>query len=156
MTSELAVFFSAMTPVLDLKLAIPLGLKFGLSKTTIFLFSVAGGMVPAALTLWLLEPVSSSLRKRSKKIDIFFTKLFEKTRKEHSKNFNRYGSIFLLLFIVLPLPGSGSTGGAIVSFVFGLDPWKALSLIALGISIGALLILAGFSSIFATLNFFAS
>lgn len=155
MYAELTVFFSAMTPFLDLKLAIPLGHSFGLSAPTIFLFSVAGSIVPAALTLKFIDPVSKFARKHSKKMDKFFAHLFDKTRKDHSKKFQRYGAIFLVAFVALPLPGSGSVGGSIIAFLFGVDYWKALALISLGIAITGGLLLAGFESVFKLLDLFA-
>lgn len=155
MYAELTVFFSAMTPFLDLKLAIPLGHSFGLSAPTIFLFSVAGSIVPAAIALKVIDPLSKFARRHSPKMDRFFEHLFEKTRKEHSKKFKKYGAIFLVAFIALPLPGSGSVGGSIVAFLFGVDYWKALALISLGVAITGALLLAGFESVFKILDLFA-
>lgn len=155
MTAELAVFFSAMTPFLDLKLAIPLGHQLGLSAPSIFLFSTAGAIVPAAIFLKIIGPLSDYARKHSKRMDKFFTNLFEKTRKSHSKKFKRYGALFLVAFIALPFPGSGSVGGSAVAFLFGVDYWKALAMIALGVTIADIVILAGFESIFKILDIFA-
>ncbi|MDA1060311.1 MAG: small multi-drug export protein [bacterium] len=154
MTTELIIFFSAMIPFLELKIAIPLGAKFGLSTTSTFLFAVAGSIVPAALMLALIGPISNYLRKKSIKIDSFFEKLFHRTRKEHSKKFQRYGAIFLITVVAIPLPGSGSGAGALIAFLFGVDYWKALSLIATGTAIGAMLLIAGFESVFAILDLF--
>lgn len=156
MIPEISVFFTAMLPFVDIKLAIPLGLKLGLSSISTFLFAVAGNMVPAAAAIFLLGPVSNCLRRRFKSIDHFFEKLFRKTRKEHSKKFERYGDLFLVIFVAAPLPGSGSFGGAVAAFIFGLDPWKSLTFITLGSSIAALFILGGFESFFAILNHFSS
>jgi len=155
MNTELIVFFTAMLPFLELKLAIPLGLDFGLSRATTFLFAVSGTIVPAAISLALIGPISNFLRKNSEYMNHFFEKLFNKTRKHHSLKFQRYGAIFLLAFVAIPLPGSGSVAGTIIAFLFGVDYWKALSLIAAGTAIAGILVLAGFESIFAILNLFA-
>ena len=87
MTTEIIVFLTAMIPFLELKLAIPLGLEFGLSRASTFLFAVSGTIVPAAISLALISPVSNLLRKKSEKMNLFFEKLFNKTRKEHSLRF---------------------------------------------------------------------
>ena len=88
-------------------------------------------------------------------VDKFFENLFNKTRKEHSKKFKRYGTIFLIALVGIPLPGSGAGTGALVAFLFGVEYWKALSLIFLGVIIGGILVTAGFGSIFAILDLFA-
>ncbi len=155
MYAEITVFFSAMTPLLDLKLAIPLGHQLGLSAPTTFLFAVAGSIVPAAIVLRILGPLTEYGKKKSEKVNKFLENLFDKTRKEHSHRFKRYGAIFLVAFIALPLPGSGAAGGAIMAFLFGVDYWKALALISLGLTITAALLLAGFESIFKILDIVA-
>ncbi|MEK7126689.1 MAG: small multi-drug export protein, partial [Patescibacteria group bacterium] len=86
LTKELIVFFSAMTPGLDLKIAIPIGLGMGLSLTTTLLFAIPGMTVPGAVTLAVLGPLSKWAMKKSQKLNNFLTKLFKKTRSTHSKN----------------------------------------------------------------------
>lgn len=147
MIPELIIFFSSMTP-LDLKLSIPLGLKLGLSLPTTFLFAVSGTILPAAILLAIINPLSKFLRKKYKFMDNFFEKLFQKTRKDHSKKFERYGEVFILLIVGIPIiPGNGAGAGALIAFLFGVDYWKALTLIVIGAIISGILISVGASSI---------
>ncbi|MFH1533940.1 MAG: small multi-drug export protein [Nitrospirota bacterium] len=154
MVPELIVFFTAMAPFLELKLAIPVGMSFGLSTTTIFLFAVPGAILPGAIMLALIGPISRFLRKRSQYMDRFFEKLFNKTRKEHTKRFNRYEAILIIILIAIPLPGSGTSVAALIAFVFGVDYWKSITLMLIGTIIGAILVTAGFGSIFKILDLF--
>jgi uncharacterized membrane protein len=154
MAPELIVFFTAMAPFLELKLAIPVGMGFGLSTTTILLFAVPGAILPGAIMLALIGPISNFLRKKSKFMDNFFEKLFKKTRKDHSKRFNRYEAVLLVILIATPLPGSGTSVAALISFVFGVDYWKSIALMLTGTIIGAMLVTAGFGSIFKILDLF--
>jgi len=153
MLPELKVFLAAMTP-LDLKLAIPLGLNLGLSSVSTFLFATFGTIVPAAIILAVTDPVIKWLRLRHPKLDKFFDKLFHKTRKEHSKKFARYGALFLFAIIALPLPGGGANMGAFIAFLFGVDYWKAFTLIVVGTAACAMLILGGVGSVIAISNYF--
>lgn len=155
MAPEIQVMLAAMIPFVDLKLAIPLGLQYGLSTTTTFLFAVIGAIIPPSIALAVIGPVSIWLRKRSKYIDALFERLFDKTRKEHTKRFNRYGAIFLIAFVALPIPGSGSIAGALIAFLFGINYWKALGLISIGVTIAGVFLTAGVGSIFAILDLFA-
>lgn len=151
---ELITFFAAMLPFVELKLAIPLGRELGLSTTTTFLFATSGSLLPAALMLALLGPVSEFCRKHSKFLEKFLTNLFSKTRNEHRTKFKKYGTLFLILFVAIPLPGSGSATGALIAFIFGVDYWKAITLIFVGTAIAASLLLMGINSVFAILNLF--
>lgn len=154
MSEELITFFSAMIPFLDLKLAIPLGRELGLSSTNSLLFAVAGNVVPSAILLAILEPLGKWAQKKSKFIHNILNKTFEKTRKDHSKRFQRYGALFLIAFVALPIPGSGSASSAILAFLFGVDYWKALSLIFIGILIAGVVISAGLQSLTALFGLF--
>lgn len=147
MPHELTVFFAAMTPLLNLKLAIPLGIKLGLSNLSTVIFAVAGTIIPAAIILAIIEPVSLFSRKKSQYIDKFFQKLFHTTHKQNSKLFQRFGALILILIVAIPLPGFGSVEGAIIAFIFGVEYWKAISYITLGVVISALLLTAGVESI---------
>jgi uncharacterized membrane protein len=154
MIPELIVFFTAMIPFIELKLSIPLGLELGLSSTTTFLFSMAGAIIPPTIILAIIGPLSTWGRKRSKFLNKFFKNLFRKTRKDHSKKFNRYGSLFIIALIAIPIPGSGSATGAIVAFIFGVDYWKSVSMVCAGVACSAILLTAGFESVFAILDLF--
>ncbi|MBI4235416.1 small multi-drug export protein [Candidatus Peregrinibacteria bacterium] len=154
MQNELTVFFTAMIPFLDLKLAIPLGTGLGLSATSSLIFATAGTIIPGALILWLIGPITNFLCKKSKTINNFFKKLFHKTRKEHSKNFTRYGALFLILFVAIPIPGSSAGAGALLAFLFGVDYWKALSLIFIGVVLSGIIVTAGTESVIALASLF--
>lgn len=154
---ELAVFFTAMTPFVDLKLSIPLGKELGLSVPITLLFSIAGNIIPAALTLAAIKPLTEYARNHSPKMNRILTKIFEKTRESHSKyadKFRKFGVIFLAIFIALPLPGSGTIGGSFLAFIMGLDYWKALASITAGIVLAAIFISAGVESITAIWHYF--
>ena len=56
---RLWTFLTAMTPVGELRAAIPLGLgKFGLGVIETYIIAVIGNMVPVVAILWILEPIS--------------------------------------------------------------------------------------------------
>ncbi|MFA5948005.1 MAG: small multi-drug export protein [Candidatus Gracilibacteria bacterium] len=153
MSPELKILIISLIPFLD-KIAVPYGIELNLSAPTIFLFSLTGNVILTAGILYLLGPISNFLRKKSTKMDDFFEKLFNKTRKEHTKKFDRYGALMLILFVASPLPGSGSIAGSVIAFVFGINYFKALALISLGSAGGILLMIAGFTSIFAIFDLF--
>ncbi|MBL4694094.1 small multi-drug export protein [Candidatus Gracilibacteria bacterium] len=154
MPPELTVFFTAMTPLLEIKLAIPVGLKLGLSTTSTLLFATAGNLTFSAVALGIAPWLTKFARTNSQYMDQFAEKLFAKTRKHHSKNFERYGSIIIMTLVAVPLPGSGAGMGALIAFVFGLEYWKTMGLLAIGDIIAAMLLVVGFDSFFKLLDVF--
>ncbi len=152
MLPELKIFFAAMTPFVELKFAIPLGIKLGLSSTSTFIFASTGTIIPSALGLAIAEPASKFLMQHSEFTNKTLTRIFDKTRNHHTKNFDRYGALFIFLFVAVPLPGSGAAMGALIAFIFGVEYWKAFFLFTTGTAVASYLLLTGFESAFAALN----
>jgi len=148
MKPELVTFMSALTPFVEMKLAIPLGRELGLSITSTLIFAISGTIIPAAINLALIGPITKYLSKKSIRFRHFIEKIFKKTRHKHNEKFEKYGELFVLLFVAIPLPGSGAVSGSTLAFLFGLDYWKALTLIIIGTVIGAILLTAGIESVF--------
>jgi uncharacterized membrane protein len=123
----LRAFFIAMVPILELRGAIPLAHNsWGMPLPQAYIWAVIGNMVPIPFVLLFLEPVSDWLRKRSDRIDRFFTWLFARTRRKHSKTFERWRDVALCVFVGIPLPGTGAWSGALAAFVFDVPFWPAL------------------------------
>lgn len=152
---ELQVFFLAMLPITELRAAIPVGITLlNLPAEGAFIWGVLGNIIPTLMILLFLSPVCTFLIEHSKFFNKLFTKLFEKTRDKHTKNFERYGTFFLFLFVAIPLPGSGGWTGALIAFLFGISFWRAAMAISLGIATAGLLITVGVGSIAALINTF--
>lgn len=130
---QLITFIVAMVPIFELRGAVPLAIfALDLPVFDAFFWSVLGNAIAGALVVLLLEPVSNALRVL-KPFDWFFDWLFERTRRNHTKRFERYRDFALFLFVAIPLPMTGAWSGAAAAFVFGVN-WKtAVPIITLGV-----------------------
>ena len=140
---EIATALVAMLPIGELRGAIPFALAvYDIPFWRIFVSALVGNIIVVVLLLWLLEPVSKFLMKHSKLMKRFFTWLFERTRKKHSKSVERWEELALILFVAIPLPVTGGWTGALMAFVFGISFKKALPLIILGLIIAGVIVSA--------------
>ncbi len=138
---ELAVFIISMLPISELRGAIPAALAvYHLNPLQTYVIAVAGNMIPVILILKYIEPVSEYLMRRSKIFHNFFIWLFKRTRKKHSRSFEKWGALALIAFVAIPLPATGGWSGALAAFVFGIPPKKALPLILLGVMIAGVIV----------------
>ena len=152
---EITTFLIAMTPVGELRAAIPWGITFGqLSDWEAFLFAVLGNIFVAILVVLLLPMTAQFASKHSNFIDNILQKIFSKTRKKHSKNFLRFEELFLIILVAIPLPGSGAYTGAIIAWIFGVKPKVAIPLISLGILIAGIVMIGAWNSFTAFSKFF--
>ncbi|MCK5566815.1 MAG: small multi-drug export protein [Actinomycetia bacterium] len=134
-------FFTAMTPIGELRASIPIALgSYGMGIIETYIISVIGNLVPVIAILWILEPVSRFLIKRFHWASRFFTWLFNRTRKRHSARFEKYQSLALISFVGIPLPVTGGWTGALIAYVFGIPPKKALWQITVGVLIAGIIV----------------
>jgi len=143
MMEVLNVFLLAMTPVGELRVAIPVALLvYNLNWLWAYFISIIGNMVPVIFILLFLSPVSRWLSKRLSFCDKFFNWLFERTRRKSSPRMEKYGAIALITFVAIPLPFTGAWTGSIGAFLFNIPFKKAFPLILLGVLIsGAIMLL---------------
>jgi uncharacterized membrane protein len=113
---EWVVLIVSALPVAELRLAIPLGLSFGMSLEKVFVLSVIGNIIPIAPILFLLDPVSQRLR-RFKIWARFFEWLFARTKKR-AQTVQKYEALGLALFVAIPLPVTGAWTGSVAASLF--------------------------------------
>jgi uncharacterized membrane protein len=140
-----ATIIIAMMPIAELRGAIPLALApveiggFGMSAPEAYILAVVGNLIPVIPLLLFLEPVSNFLR-RWKVGEMFFTWLFERTHRNHTKRFEKYGTLALTIFVAIPLPVTGAWTGCAAAFVFGIKFKHALLAIFLGVLIAGVIV----------------
>lgn len=139
-TPELAVFITSMLPIIELRAALPMAINFfHIPWPRAFIISLAGNLLPVPLILLLLGP-AVRLLSRVPFMKTFFGWLFERTRKKGNTVIEKYEEIGLLLFVAIPLPGTGAWTGALIAFLFGLDFGKSMLVIAIGVLIAGIIV----------------
>lgn len=133
----LVVMIISMLPVFELRGGIPAGVALGMPTWQAALFAVIGNMIPIPFLLWFLDPFSRWLSRHSRTMDRFFRWLFARTRRKHSKSFERWEEFALMIFVAIPLPMTGAWSGAVAAFVFGIPNRVALLFIFFGVLIAA-------------------
>ena len=101
----------AMTPIVELRGAIPYGAVLGLDGVRTFLFAVLGNCLPIPFVIWLARPIVAYL-KTTKLLGWFARWLERKTEKNREKIMKR-SALGLFLFVAVPLPGTGAWTGAL-------------------------------------------
>lgn len=141
---ELVTFLMAMLPATELRGSIPFSLAvLHMNPWPAFAFSLAGNITISLIILYLLDPVTVFLRKHSKLMDRFFNWLFHRTRVKHSKRMGELGLFALLIFVAIPLPGSGGWTGALIAYLFDVKSHHAIPIISAGLVIAGVFITFG-------------
>ena len=108
------ILFLSTLPVTELRASVPIGiLLLGQSVGAVFFFSVIGNILPIAPIYFFLQPISKSLS-RTRCMRRFFEWLFERARKR-SGLIEKYEALGLMLFVSIPLPGTGVWTGCLIA-----------------------------------------
>jgi uncharacterized membrane protein len=136
----LKVFFAAMLPVTELRGAIPLGVTLGLSPAENYIAAVAGNLLPVPFVVIFIRRVFGWLQTKSNFLNKIVDKLTNSALKKSNKL--RPGSflIALIIFVAIPLPGTGAWTGAIISAFLNIRLKTALPAIFTGVIIAGIVV----------------
>jgi len=142
MSHEFITFIVSGLPFVELRLGLPLGVAFGLAPYAALFWSTLGTLTATVITIYLLDPVVQLIRQHSKPLNKLAEKIFAKTRHRHSEKFNRFGALFLLAFVAIPIPGSGGYTGALIAYLFDIPKKYAVLLVGTGVILSGFVMLA--------------
>ncbi|MCQ2320713.1 MAG: small multi-drug export protein [Bacteroidales bacterium] len=133
MKKYLIVLLISMVPLIELRGAIPYAVAFGLPTVPSFIIAIIGNMIPVPF-IFLFARRILEWGKDKKVIGKFFTWCLEKGEKGGEKLKAKAGKglyIALLLFVGIPLPGTGAWTGTLAASLLNLD-FKKSTLAAIG------------------------
>ena len=135
---ELLVLFISMLPILELRGGMVAAAVFGLPVWEAFLICIIGNLLPIPFILWLITPVFNWM----KKWNIFrglVEKLERKASGEKSQQIRKYEFWGLMLFVGIPLPGTGAWTGCLIAALLNMDKKKATLAAVLGVLIASVI-----------------
>ncbi len=147
---EFTVMLVAATPVIEVRGAIPVGIALGLSPLHATIISFIGGSLPIPFILLGVRPLFKWLRQLPA-LKGFVEKISHKAVGKTEHKVQKYGAWALLVFVAIPLPGTGIWTGSLAAALLDIRLKWALPAIVTGNAIASLLIAIlsyGFVSVF--------
>ena len=132
----LTLLISAV-PVIELRGGIPYGIALGANPWLVFAASVIGNMLPVPFILLFIRRIFALLKKTRT-----FRPLVEKLERRamgKSDRIKEYEFVGLLLFVGIPLPGTGAWTGALIASLLQIDLKKSSIAILLGVGLAAII-----------------
>ena len=134
-TKYLIVFLISMVPLIELRGAIPYAVAFHIPTLPAYLIAVIGNMLPVPV-IFLFARKVLVWGCDKKYIGKFFTWCLEKGEKGGEKLKAKAGRglpLALLLFVGIPLPGTGAWTGSLVAAFLNMRLKQALPAVVLGV-----------------------
>lgn len=150
------VFLVSMVPIVELRGAIPIAETLKLNIFLYYPIAILGNMLPVPF-IYLFARKVLEWGKDKKLIGKFFTWCLEKGKKGGEKLKQTAGNsgIFfaLLIFVGIPLPGTGAWTGTLAASFLKIDFKTSISAITLGVLLAGVIMSLG-SKIVAILGWF--
>lgn len=143
LSPELVVFIISLLPIIELRGGLIAAAILGVPWYVAFPICFVGNMLPIPFILLFIRKIFKLLKK-IKWLQKPITVLEAKTRKK-GERIQKGWLIGLILFVGIPLPGTGAWTGALAADLFDIRIRHSLPAIALGVAIaGAIMLIVSY------------
>ena len=131
LSPEVAVFLVSMVPILELRGGLLLATLLKIPMTQAIVICIIGNLIPIPFILLFIKQIFKWLKKT--KLFCPFIEKLERRAMGKSDQIKRYEFWGLVLFVGIPLPGTGAWTGSLVASLLEVDLKKSVPAILLGL-----------------------
>ena len=124
LNKDVVVFIISMLPLLELRGGLLAASILNVSFLPGYILSILGNVLPIPFLLLFLEKILNK---------------FEKKVLSKKDQIDKYGYIGLMLFVGIPLPGTGAWTGSALAVLLGMDRKKSFFYILLGVILASII-----------------
>ena len=137
MPKEIVVLIISMVPILELRGGLIAASVLGIDMFRAIGYCFVGNIIPIPFILLFITPIFSWMKKTK-----LFRPIVEKLEKKSmskSDKIKKYEFLGLMLFVGIPLPGTGAWTGALIASLLGIKLKKAFWAIFFGLIIATVI-----------------
>ena len=150
----LIVFLIAMVPIIELRGAIPYAVAFGLPTVPSVITALLGNMLPVPFIYFFARKILE-WGKDKKYIGGFCRWCLEKGEKAGQKLLSKAGRgtfVALVLFVGIPLPGTGAWTGTFAASLLNIGFKKSIIAVICGLLLAGAIMLAASFGVFGAIK----
>ena len=135
----ITVFVISLMPILELRGGLIAASLLKVPPVPAYIISIIGNLIPIPLILWFLDYVFDFMKKHNilKKFVLFC----ERKGNEKKDSIEKYGFWGLVLFVGVPLPGTGAWTGCLIATMLRMDKKKAFLATLLGVVMASIIMM---------------
>ena len=136
---ELIIFIISLMPILELRGGLLAASLLNMNPITSFIICFIGNILPIPFILWFITPIFDKLKK-TKHLSKLVNKIESKANSKRDQIEKRefWG---LLLFVGIPLPGTGAWTGSLIASMVGMNKKKSLVAAILGVVMAGIIMM---------------
>ena len=142
MLKYIIAFFISMVPILELRGAVPIAITSGIHPVVALCLCVVGNMVPVPIIYFFARKflIWGARQKYINKLCNFFLVKGEHAGEKLMKATGRYGMfIALLLFVGIPIPGTGAWTGTLAASFLDIGFKNTVLSVCLGVILAGII-----------------
>jgi len=128
---ELIVFIISLIPTIELRGGIIAGYLLGLPWLRNLVVAIIANVIPVPFILFFIKKVLAFMRKHG--ILVKLVDWIEARGQSKSSEVTKYEVFGLMLFVAIPLPGTGAWTGSLVAALLEMDVKKAMLSVLAGV-----------------------
>ena len=136
---EILVFIISLMPILELRGGLIAAALLGLSPLKSYIICMIGNILPVPFILLLINKILSWMRTSThfNKIADWLDKKVEK----HKGQIEKFGYLGVILFVGVPLPGTGAWTGSLIASVLEMNKKKTFLAVCVGVVMASIIMM---------------
>ena len=139
LNKNIIIFLISCMPILELRGGLLAASLLKLNPITSFIICYIGNVLPTPFILYFITPLFNKLKK-TKYLSKFVNKLENKANDKKDK-IEKSEFIGLILFVGIPLPGTGAWTGNLIASMINMDKKKAIIATLLGVLLAGIIMM---------------
>ncbi len=138
---EIIVFLISLCPILELRGGLIAATLFDMNPVISYIICIIGNILPIPFILWLINKILNRMRNSKGKRLKGIAKWLDKKVDKHKGQIEKFGYLGLVLFVGIPLPGTGAWTGCLIASVLEMDKKKSFLAALAGVFIASIIMM---------------
>ena len=138
---EILVFIISLMPILELRGGLLAAALLGLDPLPSYIISIIGNVLPVPFILLLITKILAWMRNSKVKLFNKIANWLDEKVEKHKGQIEKYGYWGVVLFVGIPLPGTGAWTGSLIASVLNMDKKKTFGAVMLGLIMASIIMM---------------
>lgn len=138
---EILVFIISLMPILELRGGLIAASLLNMNPVTSYIITIIGNILPVPFILLLITKILAWMRKSKISILNKFAAWLDGKVEKHKGQIEKYGYLGVVLFVGIPIPGTGAWTGSLIASVLELDRKKTFVAVLIGILLASIIMM---------------
>lgn len=138
---EIIIFIISMCPILELRGGLIAASLLNMDPWISYLICMIGNILPIPFILWFINRILNWMRNSKNKKINGIAKWLDKKVDKHKGQIEKFGYFGLILFVGIPLPGTGAWTGCLIASVLEMDKKKSFLCAIIGVFMASIIMM---------------